>query len=146
MTTITINSEMSLQEAIGLLREWFASHKFLRLSVKKGVDRSLSQNSIGHVWYGQIARELREDSVLGWRCYCKLHHGVPILRTEDDKFREFYDGSLKLLTYEKKIKAMEFVPVTSLMTKEQKSAYLVAVQADFMARGVRLEFPQEAAA
>ena len=77
---------------------------------------------------------------------CSTDSGVPILRAEDEKFREFYDGSLKLLTYEKKIKAMEFVPVTSLMTKEQKSAYLVAVQADFMARGVRLEFPQGAAA
>lgn len=144
MSILTINSEMSLQEAIGLLREWFGKHKFLRLNVKKGVDRSLSQNAISHVWYAQIARELREENTMGWRCYCKLHHGVPILRAEDADFREFYDGSLKLLPYEKKLQAMKFVPVTSIMTTEQLSDYLEEVQQDFRGRGVMLEFPKEA--
>ena len=145
MSTLTINSDMSLQEAIGLLREWFGKHKFLRLNVKKGVDRSLSQNAISHVRYAQIARELREENTMGWRCYCKLHHGVPILRAEDTDFREFYDGSLKLLPYEKKLQAMKFVPVTSIMTTEQLSNYLEEVQQDFRGRGVMLEFPKDAA-
>lgn len=143
MSTLTINSEMSLQQTIGLLREWFGKYKFLRLNVKKGVDRSLSQNAISHVWYEQIARELREDDAMGWRCYCKLHHGVPILRAEDAPFREFYDASIKRLTYEQKLQAMKFVPVTSIMTKEQLSDYLEDVQQDFRSRGMLLEFPKE---
>jgi hypothetical protein len=32
-------------------------------------------------------------------------------------------------------------PVTSIMTKPQLSKYAEAVQADFVVRGVRLEFP-----
>lgn len=144
MSEWTVNSEMSLQAFIGDVRELFSAQKFVKISAKAGKARSLDQNAIGHAWYEQLARELREDSALGWKCYCKLHHGVPILRAEDEEFRTFYDGSIKRLTYEQKIEAMKFVPVTSIMTKPQKSAYLEAVQKDFMARGVRLEFPEAA--
>ena len=145
MSAITINSEMALQETLGKLRELFAFHKFLKINIKTGKDRSIPQNSISHSWYAQLARELREDNALGHKCYCKLHHGVPILRAEDDQFRETYDAVIKPLSYEQKMIAMRAWPVTSLMTKEQLSAYLEAVQADFRAKGVRLEFPKEEA-
>jgi hypothetical protein len=143
VTAIVINSDSSLQSAIGLLREQYQRYKFLRMSTKTGKDRSLPQNAITHVWYAQIARELREDDVLGWKGYCKLHHGVPILRAENDEFRESYDGAIKGLSYEQKLKVMRILPVTSLMTKEQLSKYVEAVQMDFAQRGVLLEFPTD---
>lgn len=146
MSAWTVNSEMSLQAFIGDIRAMFQADKYIKVSAKAGKPRSLDQNAISHAWYEQLARELREESALGWKCYCKLHHGVPILRAEDEEFRTFYDGAIKRLTYEQKIEAMKFVPVTSIMTKPQKSAYLEAVQNDFAAKGVRLEFPLEAAA
>lgn len=142
MSAIVINSTDSLQRAMGDLRELFTRHKFLRVNVKAGVDRSLNQNSLIHAWYGQIARELREDDELGWKSYCKLHHGVGILRTEDAEFRETYDAVIRPLTYEQKLIAMRCWPVTSIMTKDQLSRYAEAVQADFRARGVLLEFPE----
>jgi hypothetical protein len=46
------------------------------------------------------------------------------------------------LSYEKKLQAMKFTPVTSIMTKQQLSKYLDAVQNDFMLKGVRLEYPE----
>lgn len=141
MGAIVINSSDSLQRAFGDLRDLWNKHKFLRLNIKAGVDRSLPQNAITHVWYEQIARELREDDALGWKCYCKLHHGVPILRAEDDEFRSTYDSVIKPLTYEQKLLAMRCWPVTSIMTKEQLSKFTEAVQADFAKRGVVLEFP-----
>lgn len=143
MSGVTINSEMALQSFIGGLREQWNQHKFLRVTVKAGKDRSLPQNSLTHAWYGQIARELREDDELGWKCYCKLHHGVPIMRA-DDEFRSTYDAVIKPLAYEQKLVAMRCWPVTSLMTKEQLSKYAEAVQADFLRRGVQLEFPEAA--
>jgi hypothetical protein len=141
VTALVINSQESLQSAIGNLRDAWARHKFLRVNVKTGVDRSINQNALTHAWYGQMARELREDDELGWKCYCKLHHGVPILRAEDEEFRNTYDSAIKGLSYEQKLKVMRLLPVTSLMTKEQLSKYAEAVQADFAQRGVRLEFP-----
>lgn len=145
MATHVINSDESAQRFIGVIREQYMAHRFLRVSVKTGKDRSLPQNSLTHAWYGQIARELREDDALGWKCYCKLHHGVPILRAEDEEYRETYDAVIKPLTYENKLVAMKQWPVTSLMTKEQLSKYAEAVRDDFRNRGVMLEFPMVAA-
>lgn len=143
MNALVINSDISLQSVIGQLREMYKQHKYVKVSAKTGKHRSLDQNAIGHAWYEQLARELREDDALGWKCYCKLHHGVPILRAEDEDFREAYDATIKGMTYEQKLIAMRMLPVTSLMNKEQKSKYLESMQADFNRRGVRLEFPVE---
>lgn len=138
MATHIINSDESAQRFIGVIRQEYAEHRFLRVSVRTGKDRSLPQNSFTHAWYAQIARELPEDDELGWKCYCKLHHGVPILRAEDEEFRETYDAVIKPLTYEQKLIAMRHWPVTSLMTRKQLTKYADAVQDDFAARGVTL--------
>lgn len=145
MTDIAVYSDTTLAQALGEVREQFRIHKRVKVKVTSG-KRSLNQNDISHVWYEQIAHELREDDALGWKCYAKLHHGVPILRAEDADFREVYDGAIKGLTYEQKLGVMRILPVTSLMNKAQLSKYLEAVQADFQGRGVWLQFPQERAA
>jgi len=144
MPSYTINSDSSLQAFIGDVREMYIQHRYIKISAKTGKARSIDQNSISHAWYEQIARELREDDALGWKCYCKLHHGVPILRAEDEDFREAYDATIKGMTYEQKLIAMRMLPVTSLMTKVQLSKYLEAMQADFLRKNVRLEFPDNA--
>ena len=141
MTTFVVNSMESLQNTLGEVRDLWNKHKYLRMSVKAGTDRSIPQNAITHAWYSQIARELRDDTELGWKCYCKLHHGVPILRTEDEEFRLAYDAVIKPLDYENKLIAMRCWPVTSIMTKDQLSRYAEAMQVDFARQGVRLEFP-----
>lgn len=145
MSKFVINSDSSLQDAIGSLRELYREHRYVKVTAKIGKARSLDQNAISHTWYEQLARELKEDDALGWKCYCKLHHGVPILRSEDEDFRASYDGTLKGLTYEQKLLAMRMLPVSSLMTKAQLSKYLESIQADFYRRGVMLEFPKEEA-
>lgn len=69
---LTINSDTSLQSAIGDLRAAYKAHKFLRLSVKTGKARSISQNSLMWEiltaiakqvdWYGQkLAKEEWKD-------------------------------------------------------------------------------------
>lgn len=142
---LTINSDQSLSSAIGELRDQFKSHRFLRVSIKTGKGRSLDQNSISHAWYEQISRELREETPLGVKNFCKLNYGVPILRAENEEFRQQYDTVLKPLSYDKKLLAMNFLPVTSLMTKAQLSQYLEAMQLAY-ADKVKLEFPEQEAA
>lgn len=105
--------------------------------------RSLDQNALVHAWYAEIAGALPEDDAMGWKCYCKLHHGVPIMRAEDDEFRSVYDSAIKGLPYEKKLSVMKYFPVTSLMNKKQLSKYAEAVRDDFAAKCVFLEFPEE---
>ena len=146
MTQHVINSAESLSRFIGDVREEWNAAKFLRVTVKTGRARSLDQNAITHAWYQQLANELREDDALGWKCYCKLHHGVPILRAEDADFRETYDGAIRGLSYEQKLKVMRILPVTSLMTRVQLSKYAEAVRDDFRSDArtdkVFLEFPE----
>ncbi len=138
-----MNSAESLQDGLGEIRDLWNRYKYLRLNVKTGEDRSLPQNAFTHLWYEQIARELREDDALGWKCHCKLHFGVPILRAEDAEFRDAYDLVIKPLSYEKKIIAMRCWPVTSIMSKEQLSKYAELVRADFAGRGVILEVKEK---
>ena len=142
MSTTYVNSEPSLSKLIGDLREMWREHKFLRVAIKTGKDRSLDQNAILHAWIGQIANELREQPAAKIKAECKLHYGVPILRAEDEEFREFYDRAIKWMTYEQKLDAMAFVPVTSIMSVKQLSQFLGDMQSAYVGR-VALEFPPE---
>jgi len=142
MTTV-VNSAERLQTILGDIREQYAQHKYLRVTIKTGKDRSLDQNAISHAWYEQVARELRQDTPIRIKAECKLRYGVPILRAEDVEFRAFYDGALKRLNYEQKLKAMEYVPITSRMSVKQLSYYLEDMQREYAHQGVILEFPEE---
>ncbi len=143
MTKLTANSDTSLQNMLGFIREQYNIHKYVRADIKTGKDRSLPQNNFIHAWYQQLARELKEDNALGWKCYCKLHHGVPILRAESDEFLETYDIAIKPLDYDVKLLIMREWPVTSIMTKEQLTQYAESVRIDFHRRGIILEVKKE---
>ena len=107
---------------------------------KLGTKRSILQNDLSHAWYKQLAKELPDDNVLGWKNYCKLNYGVPILRADDIKFKEFYDGAIKnSFSYEQKLNCMNYFPITSLMNTKQLSFYLDMIQDAFRGR-VNLEF------
>lgn len=145
MPAIVVNSAERLQAILGDIREAWGKHHYLRVTIKTGKDRTLDQNAISHAWYEQVARELREDTPEGVKAECKLRFGVPILRACDEDFREMYDASMKgNLSYHQKLKAMRFLPVTSLMTTQQLSQYLEDMQRHFAECGVLLEFPDDA--
>lgn len=103
--------------------------------------RSLDQNAQSFVWYEQIAQELKEDDITGWRRFCKLSFGVPILRAHDSEFRELYDKCIKRsLSYQEKLIAMDVLPVSSRMNTELFNLYFTAMQDHFIKLGVNLEF------
>lgn len=97
---------------------------------------TLEQNS--GVWklYALIAATMGDRTARDVKRECKLCHGVPILRDADPEYRTAYDRVIKPLDYALKLEAMDFWPVTRLMRKSQKSAYLDEVQRQY---GVYLE-------
>lgn len=108
-----------------------------------GAKRSAGQNSLKDIWYREIEKQGREMSTRDARRLCKLTIGVPILRggktKESIKFRAFWDGAIKhKLGYEAKLEAMDYVPVTSLMSEEQMRDYLTTMQETFAAKGIKL--------
>jgi hypothetical protein len=142
---LTVNSEPTRNDCIKQLGAAFDKHKYLRVTILPGKDRTIPQNNISHTWYGQIAKELREYDALGWKCFSKLHFGVPILRAENEEYRAVYDAAIKnSLSYEQKIEVMKFFPVTSEMTVEQLSKYLIAMQSHFAGKMSPLKFPVDA--
>lgn len=143
MTDINVYSDATLSQALVEVRETYRKHGRAKVRVTAG-RRSLNLNNISHVWYAQMAIEDRQDDARGHRRYCKLHHGVPILRADSEDFREAYDAVIRPLDYSLKLVAMDHWPVTSLMDNAQMTKYLEAVRDDYRDnRGVILEFPQD---
>lgn len=115
------------------------------VSIDKGKRRSVEQNKLQRLWMKEAAEQLQDRSAEEVRGECKLMFGVPILRSENEAFRDAYDTHVKGLPYPTKLAMMmeplDF-PVTRLMTTRQKKAYLDAVQQHFLEQGVVLTDPE----
>ena len=90
--------------------------------------RSLPQNDKSHAWYNQVDKQLCFP-IGTTKCECKLYFGVPMMRAEDEEFCRDYDSLIKnRFTLEEKLQIMRWLPVTSRMSKSQKSRYLESMQ------------------
>lgn len=114
----------------------------LTVQHKQGADRSLDQNHLQFLWANEFAAAMGDRTGEEVRHDWKLRHGIPILRAEDEGFRATYDANLKGLPFAAKLALMAYIPVTSLMTVKQMTAYLDAVQREAAGHGVRLTDPE----
>jgi hypothetical protein len=128
-----------------LLYRFIATRKLpFTVTLTQGKKRSLDQNRLQRQWLSEIAYQLQDRSAEEVRGECKLTFGVPILREQNEKFREAYDSHLKHLPYETKIAMMmeplDF-PVTRLMTTKQHTEYLDAIHRHYSGLGLTLTDP-----
>ena len=139
---VIIRSEYDWRNADQVLRNWRKlpiPKDGFELTLKPiEKPRSLTQNALSHVWYAEIAKTESEFTAGEVKRNCKLQFGVPILR-EDSAYSEMIGKILDPLEYEDRVKAMDYLSVSSLMKKPQMSRYLEAIQAHYSSR-VRLEF------
>ena len=142
MSSRIVSNEWEREQAISLVR----ARKFpFTLTITK--KRTLHQNAGQHVWHLEVARQLGDRTAEEVRGEMKLTLGVPILRAENDKFREAYDKHIRHLPYETKLAMMMEPldwPVTRLMTTKQFAQYLDAVQRHWAAQGIVLELKRAA--
>jgi len=110
------------------------------LSWALGDKRSLSQNALIHMWFGEIAKQTNESADQIKR-ECKFYQGCPILMAESPEFAAFAEN-LAHLTTEEKIASMDFVAVTSVMTAPQLGRMCDAVQRKYATQGIRLTDPE----
>jgi len=113
-------------------------------TVKVSIDdesRSNKQNRLSFMWYRVLgdATGHGEDYE---RRNCKLVYGVPIL-LDDADFNEFYATALMPLSHELQLIAMEFVPVTSLMSTKQFAHYLDLIDMNSANNGIILPQPED---
>lgn len=141
MTTRVIASEAEREALMHLIR---ARPLPFTVEIVKGRRRSDRQNRLQRLWANEIAEQLGDRTPEEVRAYCKLHFGVPLLRAESELFAERYDATVRPLPYETKLALMAEpldMPVTRLMTTDQKKRYLDAIVQHFCAQGVVLTDP-----
>jgi len=105
--------------------------------------RTLNQNDMSFAIYKQVSVQISDQSVNDIRAECKLTIGVGLLRADDEQFMAFYDAGLKKMTYEQKLLAMVYVPVTSLMRPVVFSEYLDEMIRKYSQQGISLIRPRE---
>lgn len=98
--------------------------------------RSNEQNNMLHELIREIAAQKGDESPIEIKRYIKLHLGVPILRADDQEFREKYDDVVKPLHYEKKLEIMDLLPVTSRMDKSQFSVLIDSIIKHYHEQGI----------
>jgi len=141
---LSVNGVGKLSEAIAKITAMFREHKFLVVSIRPGKDRTLDQNALWFAMYQRIAQMTEIGDVEDARRYCKLHYGVPIMRKADEDFRNAWNVSFLMLTYETKLELMgpcalfgpDGFPVTRLFDRAQGIAYTDKIVADWSQRGV----------
>ena len=118
----------------------------LTVTYQNGKHRTEEQNRLQRAWCNEIAEQLGDRTAEDVRGLAKLTMGVPILRAENDEFREKYDRILRPLPYEAKLECMteplDF-PVTRLMNVSQKVRYLDHMHRHFLEMGLELTQPDE---
>ena len=126
----------------------FIRNQPLKFTVRitKGGARTSRQNRLFHQYLIDITRQMQTESHEWWRGYSKLHIGVPILRREDETFREEYDKTVRPLPYETKIRCMMepiALPVTSRFTTVLMKEFLDEMHRHFSEQGIFLTDPDE---
>ena len=142
MTTRVISDDLDLALLVQFLK---ARKRPYTVDIVAGKHRTNEQNHLQRLWLNEAAEQLGDHTPEELRGICKLEHGVPILRAENTRFAEVYDRLIKPLPYETKVAYMmeplDF-PVTRLMTTSQKTRFLDAMSARFLAQGVVLTDPK----
>lgn len=117
------------------------------VDIASGKHRSIEQNKLQRLWLNEAAAQLGDQTAEELRGLCKLTIGVPILRAENEDFREKYDAIVRPLPYAAKLAIMMEpldMPVTRLMKAEQKTRYLDGIHRMFAEQGVVLTDPEGA--
>ena len=73
----------------------------------------------------------------------KLHYGIGLLKASDPAFSDWYNHSIKGLTYEDKLLLMTYFDVTSLFTKAQATEYLDTIITEYGREGYSLIDPRQ---
>lgn len=76
MAEVIVNSEKALNDYIDHLRSQFDKHKYLRITVKTGKQRSLTQNAAMHLYCEHVASALN-DAGLDFRQSLREDVDVP---------------------------------------------------------------------
>lgn len=131
------------QDKLALWRVLDARAYPYTIQITKGLPRSDEQNRTFFMWVKEISEQthVRIGRV---RAELKLRYGIPILRSDNEKFRETYDKFVKHQEYDDKVEFIERTdfPVTRLMTTKQFARMLDDIYEAHTSNGIALTDPE----
>lgn len=98
--------------------------------------RTAAQNKLYFHIYTRIAKTLFGGDERHARRECKLLIGCRILRRDSAQFAEVYDVVIRGLDYEKKLRSMDLISVSSIMNIKQGTEYIKKIIEKYTESGV----------
>jgi hypothetical protein len=108
----------------------------------QGADRTAQQNKLMWRWATEAAEQRGDVTADEVQREWKLNHGIPILCEDSEEYRSFCTFTLKRLTYQQRIGAMRYTPVTSEMKVKQMVRFMDAVERECVEQGIELTQPE----
>ena len=98
-----------------------------------------------HKWFGQVATQKGDETMLDVKAHCNLTYGRPIKVRDDETWDAVFGYLFDQLNYERKIKAIRVldVPFTRNMNVSQLSEYMEAMSRDYRQEGCNLSDPED---
>jgi len=137
----------TIADVVKRMYELFTSDpkaKYRLTIIKWSKKRSTSMNSQQHLFYAQIAKYYGDRTPLEVKCQCKDMFGLPILHNSEhsgDQIEylthglQYYKGS-----YERKMKLVQCLSVTSLFTTAESKQYCEHMITYYNDLGVMIKF------
>lgn len=115
-----------------------------RVSVMQGDGRTGSQNSLLHKWFGEVARQQGDRTLVDVKGECHRMFGLAI-RLQEPQFSWVWERTGALMDYDKQCKflASGILSVSSGMTVKQLTTYMDAMQSYYRGEGVVLTDPED---
>lgn len=97
--------------------------------------RSTRQNRLIYAIYQRIGKTLYGNDELHARRECKLRIGCRILYRDKKEFAELFDRVIRNLDHETRLKSMDLVSVSSIMSVRQGSEFVKSIMQEYTERG-----------
>ena len=124
-----VSSEQTKENVKREIDAVFLDKKYARVKIDAG-KRTLSQNALKSVWYGDIAKYRGDVTAKDVERECKYKYGLPIIRRSQMQ-NYVHENITDKLPYEKRIKVMDCFAVTSIMSVKELKEYLEMMQSDY---------------
>jgi len=116
----------------------------ITVSWVQGESRREAQNRLAFQWYGDISRQLGDQSISEVRAECKCRFAAPILCVEHPPFAITWGRFRERFSWKEMLEFVKVteLPMSSLLNVKPMSEYLNAINLEYSRVGVRLTDPE----
>ncbi|RMC33747.1 hypothetical protein [Paracoccus alkanivorans] len=107
----------------------------------KGLSRTQRQNRTIHMWFGQVAGWMEDQTAAEAKAENKLEIGLPIMESHRPEWIEEWEPLYGPLPYGQRLKLFEFIPMTRKMKVAEMRQFMDGMQKKYAQMGLTLIDP-----